>query len=640
MCGDDHRIAMRARHRVPPPWCRVPDGHYDSPPPAARRSGAAAHALGHLPRMTQPRFPLLVGWFRARPTPARADAAAPAPRWVDALLLAALAAVGYGVMRAAAEWRAPLSSGTTIDLSLARLPYYAALSTLRMAIAYVVSLAFSLVYARVAAGSRAAERVMLPLLDILQSIPILSFMPGVVLGLAAFFPGRTLGLELAAIILIFTSQAWNLAFSFHQSLITIPRELGEAAAVYRLGAWRRFTKLELPFGAISLIANSMMSWAGGWFFLMASEQFTLGDKNLRLPGLGSYLAGAADAGNARALAFGLATLIAVIVLLDQLVWRPLVAWSDRFKFEQTGSADAPRSAVLDALSGSALTRWLGRRAVTPTVRWLDRTLSRVGAGASQARQAGARRVGPLLLAIAAGAALCALVGWGAWSATRVVVSLSWQEWRYVLLCAGATFLRTTLALVVAAAWTVPVGVAIGTSPRLARRLQPLVQIAASVPATAVFPVLLFALLALPGGLNMAAVALMLLGTQWYVLFNVIAGAMSIPSDLREAAVVYHVTGWRRWKTLILPAIFPYFVTGMITATGGAWNASIVSEYVTFAGRRVSTVGLGALIAQAADAGRFPLLLAGTLVMSLIVITGNRVVWRRLYVLAESRYRLE
>ena len=592
--------------------------------------------------MIQSRFPRLIGWFRFQATPSLPDEAIPAPRWVDAVLLLALAAVGYGVMRAAAEWRAPLAAGMRIDLSAARLPYYAGLSTLRMAIAYVISLAFSLVYARVAATSRNAERVMLPLLDILQSIPILSFMPGVVLGLAALFPGRTLGLELAAIILIFTSQAWNLAFSFHQSLITIPRELNEAASVYRLGAWRRFTKLELPFGAIPLIANSMMSWAGGWFFLMASEQFTLGDKNLRLPGLGSYLAGAAENGDTRALILGLATLITVIVLLEQLMWRPLVAWSDRFKFEQTGSAEAPTSRVLDALAGSAAVRWIDTRLVRPMLRGLDRLLSPIGR-ASRGRTSPAERRyrwAVSVLTLLAGAGLLALVLWGAWSAARIVAALSLAEWRYVLLSAGATFLRTSIALLIAAAWTVPVGVAIGMNPRLARRLQPVVQIAASVPATAVFPVLLLALLALPGGLNMAAVALMLLGTQWYVLFNVIAGAMAIPSDLREAAITYHVTGWRRWKTLILPAVFPYLVTGMITATGGAWNASIVSEYVTFAGRKVSTVGLGALIAQAADSGRFSLLLAGTLVMSAIVIAGNRLIWRRLYTLAESRFRLE
>jgi NitT/TauT family transport system permease protein len=481
---------------------------------------------------------------------------------------------------------------------------------------------------------------MLPLLDILQSVPILSFMPGVVLGFAAMFPGRTLGLELAAIVLIFTSQAWNLAFSFHQSLITIPRELNEAASVYRLGFWRRFTKLELPFGAIALIANSMLSWAGGWFFLMASEQFTLGNKNLRLPGLGSYLAGAADMGDTRALTLGLLTLIAVIVLLDQLVWRPLVAWSDRFKVEQTSGANAPSSAVLDAVRYSAPVRWIGSHVMGPFFGWLDRVLSPVATRTHTPDRSRAERRTITIVTRLAALALLVVVLWGAWAAAHVVIALTWSDWRYVLLCAGATFLRTALALVLAAAWTVPVGVAVGMNPRLAHRLQPLVQIAASVPATAVFPVLLLALLALPGGLNIAAVALMLLGTQWYVLFNVIAGAMAIPSDLREAAVVYHVRGWRRWKTLILPAIFPYLVTGMITATGGAWNASIVSEYVTFAGKKVSTVGLGALIARAADTGAFPLLLAGTLVMSAIVIAGNRLVWRRLYVLAESHYRLE
>ena len=557
-------------------------------------------------------------------------------------MLCLVVAVGYGIMRAASEWRAPLAPGVRVSLAASRLPYYAALSTLRMALAYVVALAFSLAYARIAAASRAAERFMLPLLDILQSIPILSFMPGVVLGLVALFPGRTLGLELAAVILIFTSQAWNLAFSFHQSLLTIPAELQEAARVYRLGFWRRFTRLELPFGVISLIANSMMSWAGGWFFLMASEQFSLGDRNLRLPGLGSYLAGAADAGDTRALALGLLTLIVVIVLLDQLLWRPLLAWSDRFKFESAG-AEAPSSAVLDALRGSALVDALGARVLQPIGRWLDRTLSREPRDASAAdddpppprRRIVARAAGIVLAALALGAVL-----WGTIAAARALVDLSARDWERVGASAAATLLRTTVALVLAAAWTIPTGVAIGLNPRWARRVQPLVQITASIPATAVFPILLLALLSLPGGLNVAAVALMLLGTQWYVLFNVIAGAMAIPSDLKEASAMYRVSGWRRWRTLILPAIFPYLVTGMITATGGAWNASIVSEYVTFAGRHRSTVGLGALIAGAADRGDFPMLLAGTVVMAAIVITVNRLVWRRLYGYAETRFRLD
>jgi NitT/TauT family transport system permease protein len=586
--------------------------------------------------MAQPiipvRAPVVSGEPREQPS------VPPTPRWVEALMLCAVAAVAYGIMRAAAEWRAPLSPNVRVNLSARELPYYAGLSTLRMAIAYVLSLVFSLVYARIAAGSRTAERFMIPLLDILQSVPILSFMPGVVLGLAALFPGRTLGLELAAIILIFTSQAWNLAFSFHQSLLTIPRELSEAATVYRLGFWRRFTRLELPFGAISLIANSMMSWAGGWFFLMASEQFTLGSSNLRLAGLGSYLAAAADAGDTHALALGLATLVTVIVLLDQLLLRPLVAWSDRFKLEQSGG-DAPQSRLLDMLRGSALLEWVSAHLTRPLTRTLDKSLGSARFAARRpraARQDVASRLvrwAPALIALA-------LVAWGTVAAAHALAGLDWSEWRLIALSAGATFLRTTIALVLAAAWTIPVGVAIGTNPRWARRAQPLVQITASVPATAVFPVLLLALLSVPGGLNIAAVALMLLGTQWYVLFNVIAGAMAIPSDLREVAATYHLTGWRRWKTLILPAIFPYLVTGMITATGGAWNASIVSEYVTFAGHKQSTIGLGSLIAQAAEQSNFHLLLAGTLVMSAIVITGNRLVWRRLYALAEARYRLD
>jgi len=587
-------------------------------------------------RMAQPIIPVRPPATAGEPSePPRVP---PTPRWIDALMLCVVAAVAYGIMRAAAEWRAPLSPNVRVSLAARELPYYAGLSTLRMSIAYVLSLAFSIAYARIAAGSRAAERLMLPLLDILQSIPILSFMPGVVLGLAALFPGRTLGLEIAAIILIFTSQAWNLAFSFHQSLLTIPRELNEAATVYHLGFWRRFTRLELPFGAISLIANSMMSWAGGWFFLMASEQFTLGASNFRLPGLGSYLAAAAEAGDTHALIFGLATLIFVIVMLDQLIWRPLVAWSDRFKMELAGG-DVPQSRLLDALRGSAMVEWVSSRVARPFARTLDRSL-----GAPKPTQPKARRRRDVARArVIRWGSLALLVALGIWGAVATAGALSGMtraDWRLVGVSAAATLLRTTIALVLAAAWTIPVGVAIGMNPRWARRAQPIVQITASVPATAVFPVLLLALLALPGGLNIAAVALMLLGTQWYLLFNVIAGATAIPYDLRLVAESYHITGWRRWKTLILPAIFPYLVTGMITATGGSWNASIVSEYVTFAGRKESTIGLGSLIAQAAERSDFRLLLAGTLVMAAIVSATNRLGWRRLYAMAEARYRLD
>ena len=579
-----------------------------------------------------------------QPLPIPAQAAAsdrtggvrPTPWWLDVMLVLFVGAIAFGVARAAARWSTPLSPNVRIDTSISLLPLYAGLSTLRMAVAYVVSLVFSLVYARAAAASRAAERIMLPVLDILQSIPILSFMPGVVLALAAAFPGRTVGLELAAIILIFTSQAWNLAFSFHQSLATIPRELSEAADVYRLGIWRRFTRLELPFGAIALIQNSMMSWAGGWFFLMASEQFVLGATNLRLPGLGSYLAAAADARDTKAIVWGIVALVTVIVALDQVLWRPLVAWSDKFKFEQSGG-DASESWMLDLLRNSSVVAWLRDHTVAPIERSLDRPRE----------QRNPERVAftvprwiRVLLGLLAALAAGVLVIWGGLSAFHTVSVLSGRTWWTILVATLATFGRTLAALVIATAWTVPFGVAVGMSPKWSRRLQPVVQVIASIPATALFSVLLLILLELPGGLNIAAIALMVLGTQWYILFNVIAGAMAIPSDLKEAAGVYGLSGWRRWKLLIMPAIFPYLVTGLITATGGAWNASIVSEYVIFAGHKISTTGLGALIAEAADAQNFSLLLASTLVMAAVVILGNRLVWRKLYRIAESRYRLE
>ena len=576
------------------------------------------------------------------PIPAQATASdrtggvRPTPWWLDVMLVLFVGAIAFGVARAAARWSAPLSPNVRIDTSISQLPLYAGLSTLRMAVAYVVSLVFSLVYARAAAASKTAERIMLPVLDILQSIPILSFMPGVVLALAAAFPGRTVGLELAAIILIFTSQAWNLAFSFHQSLTTIPRELSEAADVYRLGIWRRFTRLELPFGAIALIQNSMMSWAGGWFFLMASEQFVLGANNLRLPGLGSYLAAAADARDTKAIIWGIIALITVIVALDQVLWRPLVAWSDKFKFEQSGG-DASESWMLDLLRNSELVAWLRDHTVAPIERTLDRPRA---PRMSERATVTVPRWLRVLFGLTAGLVAAALVIWGGVAAFRAVSGLAGKTWWTIFVATLATFGRTLAALVIATAWTVPFGVAVGTSPKWSRRLQPVVQVIASIPATALFSVLLLILLELPGGLNIAAIALMVLGTQWYVLFNVIAGAMAIPSDLKEAAGVYGLTGWRRWRLLIIPAIFPYLVTGLITATGGAWNASIVSEYVIFAGHKISTTGLGALIAEAADAQNFSLLLASTLVMAAVVILGNRLVWRKLYRIAESRYRLE
>jgi NitT/TauT family transport system permease protein len=558
---------------------------------------------------------------------------------VDLAVILGLVGVVYALAQAAAFSSAPLAQHVEIDLSAAALPGYALASIVRMAAAYLLSMVFSLVYGKLAASGPWAERLLLPVLDILQSIPILSFMPGVVLALVALFPRNNVGLELAAIALIFTSQAWNLAFSFYQSLRTVPADLKEAAVVARLTGWQRFAKLELPFATIGLVWNSMMSWAGGWFFLMAAEQFTLGDKDFRLPGLGSYLAAAANAADVGPLLLGLATLVAIIVLLDQLLWRPLVAWSEKFRFEQTESSDVATSAVLTAIRRSQLIEWLDEYAWPAIGGVLDQLTRRLSRGPrldNVARRRTSPPVGRAVLVV-----VCVVGGvWGAISVVQLLAGLTSDDWLALPPAAGATLLRTSASLLIGTLLTVPLGVTIGLNPRWARRLQPLVQMAASIPATALFPVLLLVLLGLPGGLNIAAVGLMLLGTQWYLLFNVIAGARAIPSDLRDAATVYHIDGWRRWRYLILPAIFPYLLTGLITATGGAWNASIISEYVSFGGQTYQTLGLGALIADAANNAEYARLAAGTLVMAGVVVTVNRLLWRRLYATAGRRYRLD
>ncbi|GHO83909.1 ABC transporter permease [Dictyobacter formicarum] len=560
------------------------------------------------------------------------------------IALVLIAAVSL-IIVAASRWTAPLSPTIQIDLSPATLPVYAGYSFLRMLLAYILSLIFTFIYGHIAATNKRANTVMVPLLDILQSIPILSFLPGVVLALVGLFPHSNIGLELASVVLIFTSQAWNMTFSYYHSARTLPKDLKEFSAVARLRPWQRFFKLEVPASMIGLIWNSMMSWAGGWFFLMASEQLVLGSRSFQLPGLGSYLQTAANKGNATALVSGLVTLIALIILLDFFFWRPLVAWADRFKLEMNSEGDAPTSPVLNVLRRSALVGALNQRLFRPIGSVIAGILNRLQPlpGASSfvsVNKMEQRRftVGGLLK-IAFMVALLIGVLVGLWHMVLLLRNVSLVMWGQLVLAAGATFLRTLIALLIGLAWTIPVGVAIGLSPKWSRRLQPVVQVVASIPATALFPILLVALVGLPGGLSLAAILLMLLGTQWYMLFNIIAGAMSIPSDLKEATTIYHVTRWRRWRTLILPAIFPYLVTGMLTASGGAWNASVVSEYVTFNGKTASTFGLGSIIAASGADGNFSLLLAGTLLMATVVILINRLLWKRLYGLAERRYIL-
>ncbi len=556
----------------------------------------------------------------------------------DLLMFGFALAIFYGIVAAGRTWFAPFTPAVEISRDPVYLPLYAGYSLLRIGIAYVLSLIFTLVYGYIAAYNPRAERFMIPLLDVLQSIPVLSFLPGVMLAMVALFPHRQLGVELGAILLIFTGQVWNMAFSFYASLKSIPREMREAAKIYRFNWWQRFTQIELPFATIGLVWNSMMSVAGGWFFLMACEEFVLGSRDFRLPGLGSYLQKASSAGDTQAILYGLITMIGVIVILDQFVWRPIIAWAEKFKNEQVEGTGAPRSWVLDLIQHSRGLAHLRKKTFRPL---RESLMSYFARGSSKEESAPYDKDSwqAWLISVLAFASILAV----GFTMVRVVILLTGlqktelHELGWGLL---ATCVRVNVALVLGAAWTIPAGVAIGFNSRLARIAQPMAQIAASVPATALFPVVLLLLIQVGGGLGVGSIVLLLLGTQWYILFNVIAGAIAIPTDLKEASTIFGIKGWERWRKLILPGIFPYLVTGMITASGGAWNASIVAEYFHFKGQIYSTTGLGSTISQATDGGNFDLLIAATILMAAAVVTMNRLVWRRLYALAETRFKLE
>jgi NitT/TauT family transport system permease protein len=544
--------------------------------------------------------------------------------------------VFYSVIAFAHYWAGPVTSQAEISLHPGALPRYALFSVLRIAGAYLFSFVFTLVYGYIAAYNPRAERYMVPLLDTLQSIPVLSFLPGVMMSMVALFPSRQLGVELGSVLLIFTGQVWNMTFSFYSSLKSIPTEMREAAITYRLSWWQRFWQLELPYSAIGLIWNSMMSVAGGWFFLMACEMFVLGDRDFRLPGLGSYLQSAANTGDTKAICWGLAAMIGVIVLMDQIIWRPVIAWAEKFKLEQVASSEVPRSPVLHLLRGSRLLPLLSRSLIFPVREKLDLHFAKQSESRTLAQtDAGVRWLLRSVAVVALGGIVYAVA-----KLFVVLVTISSGEVAHLFLGAGATFLRVEVALLLGALWTIPVGVAVGLRPKLSAIAQPIAQIAASVPATALFPVILLLLIRAGGGLGTGSILLLLLGTQWYVLFNVIAGATAIPEDLKEVCETYRLHPSERWRKLLLPGIFPYLVTGLVTASGGAWNASIVAEYFRFRGQTMSTTGLGAIISQATDTGNFRLLLAATVVMAVIVVSINRLVWRRLYTLAATRFKLE
>jgi NitT/TauT family transport system permease protein len=549
--------------------------------------------------------------------------------WFDLALLIALIGTVFGLISLAGEWRT-LRPQVHIDLSPSALPVYVLYSLSRGLIAYVLSLTFTLVYGYWAAKDAIADRVLLPLLDILQSIPVLGFMPPVVLALVAVFPRSNIGLELASILMIFSGQAWNMTFSFYHSLRSVPKDQIEAATTYRFSWWEQLKWVELPFATIGLVWNSMMSMAGGWFFLMITESFVLGDKDFRLPGIGSYMSVAVAKGDVRARLWAIFAMITMIVVLDQVLWRPVVVWSQKFRVEEGAEEQSASSWLYDWLRRSAVLEWIGTLLAK-----LHRPRPKQPRAAADEQNTPASRIWSLALF----ALLVATLLFGAWRLVVLLRQIRLGEWLPILRAGGWTLGRVLLSTALGTLWALPAGLAIGLSPKLSRIFQPIVQVAASFPAPMLFTLVITMLRSAGVSLGWGSVVLMLLGTQWYILFNVIAGSMAIPSDLREAATSYRLRRRLRFFALYLPAVFPYLVTGWVTAAGGAWNASIVAEYVTFKGQVLTTNGLGAQISLAAERADFPHLAASVMVMAIVVVLFNRSVWKRLYAIAEERFSL-
>ncbi|MBI1755565.1 MAG: ABC transporter permease subunit [Fimbriimonas ginsengisoli] len=555
------------------------------------------------------------------------------------LLIYAVAHVGAGLF---VEFRPPKVL-PQVDLDPANLPYYAARSTLRMFIALGAALVFSIAYGYAAARNKRAEQLLVPILDMLQSVPVLAFLTITVSAFIGLFPGSLFGLELASIFAVFTAQAWNMTFSFYHSMITLPRDLDEAAQVFGLSKWRRFVSVELPSSMIGLVWNAMMSFGGGWFFIAASEAILVFKRQVTLPGIGSYVVKAIDERNLPALGYASLAMVIVIVMVDQLFWRPLVAWSEKFKLERSASSDPPTSWVLDLIRDAKLPRTLNRVYRRFLLRWRRVKWPKLRLHLRWPKlraRTGAKRKPFINGDLIFGAVLGALVVGALWVGTRFVTQeVALREVGSCFWLGFITFLRVAALLVVATVVWTPVGVAIGFNPRLARVAQPVVQIMASYPSNFLFPLVTLLLLRMHGSLNWGAIVLMALGAQWYITFNCIAGAMAVPTDLREMASNMGLRGPALWKKLILPAIFPAWITGAVTASGGAWNASILAEVVEWGNHKLVATGLGAYLTQAHDANDIPRVVLAVSVMCVFVVGINRFVWRKLYTLAETRYRL-
>ncbi|UEP43504.1 ABC transporter permease [Burkholderia sp. B21-005] len=537
---------------------------------------------------------------------------------------------------------APIATLQTQKISLdpSNLPEYALRTTLRMLAAMVASLVFTLVYGTLAAKSRRVGMVLIPILDILQSVPVLGYISFTVTFFLALFPGRVLGAELAAIFAIFTSQAWNMTFSFYQSLRTVPRDLSEVSRGFHLTPWQRFWKLEVPFSMPGLIWNMMMSMSGGWFFVVASEAITVGNQTITLPGVGGYLAQAISDKNLGAVGWVIVAMSVVILAYDQFLFRPLVAWADKFRMENTASGDAPQSWLLDMMRRTHLIHqllvpagWL----LSQAARIPLRAPSLAGARSRAASVRGSSRIGDIVW----GTFVILITVYVAWRVVSFVATgVTMGEVGHVLVLGLITLLRVLVLIAIASVVWVPLGVLIGLRPALAEKIQPLAQFLAAFPANLLFPVFVIVIVHFHLNADIWLSPLIVLGTQWYILFNVIAGAMSYPNDYKEATKNFRIRGWQWWRQAILPGIFPYYVTGAITASGGAWNASIVSEFVQWGDTKVVAHGLGSYIAQTTAAGDFPKIILGIAVMSLFVTLFNRLLWRPMYAYAESRLRLD
>ena len=562
-----------------------------------------------------------------------------APVWADVVAIVLLAVVAVLIFHGVGEMRQSLTAlnDTSVTLDPRRLPEYALLTTLRMFAALAASLVFTFTVATLAAKSRKAELLIIPALDILQSVPILGFLTFTVTFFMGLFPGRQLGVECAAIFAIFTSQAWNMAFSFYQSLRTIPGDLDEVSRQFGFSPWRRFLRLELPFATPGLVWNTMMSMSGGWFFVVASEAITVGDTTVKLPGIGSWLALAIAQENFGAVAWAVFAMAVVIVLYDQLVFRPVVAWADKFRFEQTASRERPRSWVYDLVRRTKLLPSLISLLAFPARAFT--LLDRAGSASRPAvkQNARAERVTNRLWI---GVVVVACLGASVLVGRFITTSLSVSDVVAAIGLGLATMARVAVLIVIASIIWVPIGVWIGLRPAWAERLQPVAQFMAAFPANVLFPFAVIGIIGLKLNPNIWLSPLIILGTQWYILFNVIAGASALPNDLKEAARIFGMRGWQRWRQFILPGIFPFYVTGALTASGGSWNASIVAEAVSWGDRHLEAAGLGSFIANATEAGDLPRVALGIAVMSVFVIAFNRILWRPLYSFAERRLRLD